>query len=74
VSVGGLLAFDQVLGKLWSVLTHFWNLTRWSKKERLDGAAILDLAYFMGYVDPVRVPLGFCNKFLGCWPMMSPHV
>jgi hypothetical protein len=27
--VGPLLALDQVLGKPWSVLAHFWNSKHW---------------------------------------------
>jgi hypothetical protein len=77
VSVGGLLALDQVLGKLWSVLAHFWTSTRWSKKERPGGAEIVDLTDFEGYVDPVKGPLGFCNGFMdvGPWgfPMFRPY-
>jgi hypothetical protein len=59
VSVGGMLALDQVLGKPWSDLAHFWTSTHWSKKECPGGAEIADLTYFVGYVDPVRGPLGF---------------
>jgi hypothetical protein len=59
VSVGGLLALDQVLRKPWSDLDHFWTSTHWSKKERPGGAEIVDLTYFAGYVDPVRGSLGF---------------
>jgi hypothetical protein len=33
VSVGGLLALDQVLWKRWSCLTIFGTLTGWSKME-----------------------------------------
>jgi hypothetical protein len=59
VSVGGLLALDQVLRKPWSDLAHFWTLTHCSKKERPGGAEIADLTDFEGYVDPVKGPLGF---------------
>jgi hypothetical protein len=59
VSVGGLLALDQVLRKPWSGLDHFWTSTHWSKKEHPGGAEIMDLTYFAGYVDPVRGSLGF---------------
>jgi hypothetical protein len=59
VSVGGLLALDQVLRKPWSDLDHFWNSTHWLRKECLGEADIVDLTYFVGYVDPVRGPLGF---------------
>jgi hypothetical protein len=26
----------------------------------------MDITYFVGYMDPVRGPLGFCNEFMGC--------
>jgi hypothetical protein len=74
VSVGGLLALDQVLGKLWSDLAHFWTSTHWSKKECPGGAEIMDLTHFLGYVDPIKGPLGFCNGFMGCRPMGFSHV
>jgi len=35
VSVGGLLALNQVLRKPWSSLDHFWTSTSWSKKVEL---------------------------------------
>jgi hypothetical protein len=69
-----MLALDQVLEKLWSVLAQFWTLTCYSKKEHLGGAKIMDLTDFEGYVDPVKVPLGFCNGFMGCRPMGFSHV
>ena len=54
-----LLSLDQVLGKLWSVLAHFWTSTRWLKNENPGKDEITDLTYFVGYVDPVRGSLGF---------------
>jgi hypothetical protein len=74
VNVGGILALDQVLGKLWLVLAHFCSSTCWLKKECPGGAKIAYLTNFEGYVDPVRGPLGFCNGFMECWPMGFPHV
>jgi hypothetical protein len=46
VSVGGLLALNQVLGNIWFVLDHFWTLTRWSKKEHLGRSEIVELTIF----------------------------
>jgi hypothetical protein len=46
VSVGGMLALDQVLGKLRSTLTYFWTSTHWLMKERPGRAEIADLTDF----------------------------
>jgi hypothetical protein len=59
VSVGGLLALDQVLRKPWSGSDHFWTSTGCSKMECPGGAEIANLTYFAGYMDPVRSSLGF---------------
>jgi hypothetical protein len=59
VSVGGLLALDQVLRKPWSVLTTFWTSTCWSKMECPGGAEIMDITCFVGYLDPTRGSSGF---------------
>jgi hypothetical protein len=59
VSVGGMLALDQVLRKPWSGLDHFWTSTGWSKMDRPGEAEIVDLTYFSGYVDSARYSLGF---------------
>jgi hypothetical protein len=52
VSVGGLLALDQVLRKHWSCLTTFGTSTQLLKKERPGGAEIVNLTCFVGFVDP----------------------
>jgi hypothetical protein len=77
VSVGGLLALDQVLRKPWSSLTTFWTSTHWSRKECPSGADIIDITYFVGYVYLTRGLYGFCN---GLWdvdpwglPMTRPY-
>jgi hypothetical protein len=74
VSVGGFLALNQVLGKLWSALTHFGTSTHWLKKEHPGEVEIEDLTNFEGYVDPTKGPLGFCNGFMGYRPMGFSHV
>jgi hypothetical protein len=48
VSVGGLLALDQVLRKHWSGLTTFWTSTGWSKMEHPGGAEIAGSHLFCG--------------------------
>jgi hypothetical protein len=54
VSVGGLLALDQVLRKHWSCLTIFGTSTGWSKMERPGGAEIVGSHSFCGLVDPTK--------------------
>jgi hypothetical protein len=54
-----MLALDQVLRKHWLELAHFWTSKHWCKKVRPDGAEIIDITYFVGYVDLVRGSLGF---------------
>jgi hypothetical protein len=77
VSVGGLLALDQVLRKTWSGLDNFLTSTCWSNMEHPSRAKIVDLTYFVGYVDLARVSLGFCNGLwrIGPWglPMLRPY-
>jgi hypothetical protein len=48
VSVGGLLALDQVLRKHWSCLTIFGTSTGWSKMEHPGGAEIAGSHLFCG--------------------------
>jgi hypothetical protein len=50
VSVGGLLALDQVLGEPWSCLTIFGTSTGWSKMERPGEARSQDLTLFAGFL------------------------
>jgi hypothetical protein len=50
VSVGGLLAPDQVLRKPWSDLDEFWTSIHWLRKEHPGGAEIMDLTDFAGFV------------------------
>jgi hypothetical protein len=54
VSVGDLLALDQVLRKLWSSLDHFWTSTHWSTKERQGRADIAYLTHFLGLCGPSK--------------------
>jgi hypothetical protein len=54
VSVGGLLALDQVLRKHWSCLTTFGTSTGWSKMEHPGGAEIVGSHSFCGLVDPTK--------------------
>jgi hypothetical protein len=59
VSVGGLLALDQIFGE---TLVNFGPLSDFDmlvKEGALDGAEITDLTNFEGYVDLVKGPLGF---------------
>jgi hypothetical protein len=69
VSVGGLLALDQVLGEPWSCLTIFGTSTGWSKTEHPGEAEIADLSLFVGF-------LGFRVYVtgMGCRPMGLTHV
>jgi hypothetical protein len=55
VSVGGLLALDQVLRKHWSCLTTFGTSTGWSKMEHPGGARSWDLTCFVGLWTQQRV-------------------
>jgi hypothetical protein len=48
VSVGGLLALDQVLREPWSCLTIFGTSTGWSKTERPSEAEIAGSHPFCG--------------------------
>jgi hypothetical protein len=68
VSVGGLLALDQVLRKHWSSLTTlFWTLTGWSKMERLGRDDIAGSHLICGPNKGfTRV---FVLGFIGCRPM-----
>jgi hypothetical protein len=59
VSVGGLLALDQVLRKYWSCLTTFEISTRWSKREFPGGVEIMRSHSFCGLVEPEKGLLGF---------------
>jgi hypothetical protein len=59
VSVGGLLALDQVLRKHWSCLTIFGTSIGWSKMECPSGAEIAGSHLFCGLVDPTKGLLGF---------------
>jgi hypothetical protein len=59
VSVGGLLALDQVLREHWSFLTSFGTSTGWSKMERLGRAKIAGSHSFCELVDPTKGLLGF---------------
>jgi hypothetical protein len=54
VSVGVLLALDQVLWKQWSCLTTFGTLIGWSKMERPGGAEITESHSFCGLGDPTK--------------------
>jgi hypothetical protein len=67
VSVGGLLALDQVLWKRWSCLTIFETSTGWSKTEHPGEARSWDLTLFAGF-------LGFRVYVtgMGCRPMGFP--
>jgi hypothetical protein len=62
VSVGGLLALDQVFRKHWLELAHFCTSTHWSRKVHLGGDEISHL--FCGLCGPGK---GFFRDFLmGC--------
>jgi hypothetical protein len=64
VSVGGLLALDQVLWKWWSCLTNFGTSTGWSKKKRRsrDLTPFCEIFGFRVYVTG-----------MGCQPMGITH-
>jgi hypothetical protein len=59
VSVGALLALDQVLREHWSCLTTFGTSIGWSKMEFLGRDKIVGSHSFCGLVDPAKGLLGF---------------
>jgi hypothetical protein len=67
VSVGGLLALDQVLRNTWSYLTIFGH--RHPIKEEAPGEADI-----IGSQPTFRALLGFWVNVIGkgCWPMGLP--
>jgi hypothetical protein len=68
VSVGGLLALDQVLRKRWSCLTIFGTSTGWSKMECPGEAEIVGSHPFLWDFWDFRVyVIG-----MGCRPMGLP--
>jgi hypothetical protein len=65
VSVGGMLALDQVLRKHWSFFTTFGTSTGWSKMEHLGEAEIVGSHLFCGAIK------GFIRVFvLGFWDVV----
>jgi hypothetical protein len=68
VSVGGLLALDQVLRKHWSCLTIFGTSTGWSKMEHPGEAEIVGSRPFCGIFGAFRVYV----TGMGCRPMGLP--
>ena len=54
MSVGGLLALDQVLREYWSCLTTFGTLIGWSKKEHPGRVEITGYHLFCRVLDPTK--------------------
>jgi hypothetical protein len=73
VHAGGLLALNQVLRKPWSGLDHLLDFDRQDRRwSSMAESEIMDLTCFVGYVDPARGSLGFCNGLWDVVPWVYP--
>jgi hypothetical protein len=68
VSVGGMLALEQVLRKHWLCLTTFGTLIGWSKMEFRGRDEITESHIFCRLVDPAK---GF-RVYVAGYGMLSP--